>query len=253
MNIGPEFLHDQGYRIERQLGSPSIDRVGQGLIGGNEQVRVPGYADVRARGMVAVGRDRCGGGGAENLGIIKLLVAGIAPGHKNAADRIPRAPKKSALSRLVVARVLVKGGGKNRAHHEVLNHAVACRDPEALGISCPPLPEGGLTIVRLAYSGQHRPPGILHIIERSQGHNLVFVLSAQRRKLALVLKREEIRQRIEQTIVRSALDLSACVRRVLTFVRGLLRRWSCWEEDCSGAADCGELCCGEVVWFVPCG
>ncbi len=104
MNIGPqELFHDQGYRIEPQLGSPGIDRVGQGLIGANELVRVVGCADVRARGMVAVGRDCRGGGGAENLGIIKLLVAGVSPGHKNAADRILRAPQESALSRLVVA------------------------------------------------------------------------------------------------------------------------------------------------------
>ena len=61
---------------------------------------------------------------------------------------IPRAPKEAALPRLIVARVLAQDGRKNRAHHKVLDHAVAGSVPTELLNRVDINLDGGLGVLR---------------------------------------------------------------------------------------------------------
>jgi hypothetical protein len=81
---------------------------------------------------------------------------------------IPRAPKEAALPRLIVARVLAQDGRKNRAHHKVLDHAVAGNGAVPLCVSLPILPKCRAAVCRLADRGQNSPPRVFNIIERPE-------------------------------------------------------------------------------------
>src|SRR5450631_1125873 len=139
--------------------------------------------------------------------------------HENATDRVATPARKPAFRRLEEARVLIKNRPQYGLRHKVLNDAVRRRGSIPLRVALESLPVGRFGVVRLVYARQEPPPGKLHGIERSSGHDRKLLLGRQRRYLAAIFEAQKIRQSIEQPVVR-------CARSpLLVFVwRRLLRR-----------------------------
>src|SRR5271155_3645612 len=97
---------------------------------------------------------------------------------------------------------------KNCADHEVFDNAVASRGTVALAVGGPTLTVSRLAVFRLADRGDYPPPGKLNRIECAEGHDLKFLPGTERRKLAAVLQRQEVWQRIEEPVVRRSSNLT---------------------------------------------
>jgi len=164
-------------------------------------VRVRGCAEVRAARMVAVGGDRGCQGATQDLGKIELCFAGIAPGHKNSANGVEHAAREAASARLIEAGILVKQRWKNRARHEVFNHAVSCGGPISLSVRAPALAEGRFAVVGLADRSQNSPPGILNVVESASSHHPKLLLRGEWRKFVRRFEAQEVRQRVKKPIV----------------------------------------------------
>src|SRR5581483_1703076 len=132
----------------------------------------------------------------------------ISPGHDDPAYGVSGSPQEPTLARLIEARILMQDGRNHGAHHEILSHTVTHGRAIPFAISGPALSERGLVVLRLVYRSQHSPPGILHIIECSQGNHFELVFYAHGRQFLGALKRKKIWQGIEKSIIRRAGDFA---------------------------------------------
>ena len=141
--------------------------------------------------------------------------------------------------------VLAEHRRKNGADHEVLDGAIGGCGRVPFTIGRPTLPISRLAVLRLVDSGKQPPPGILHGIESTSGHDCKLLLRRQRRHLYTALQGQEIREGVKQSVLRSADVL------LWSLLSGFpLSLSDCWPGAAIGRGVCsgevaGEVCCSE--------
>lgn len=170
--------------------------------------------------MVAVRRNACRKGAADNFGEVGLGVPRIASCHEYAAHGVAGAVPEASLTRLKEARILMQQRREYRARQEVLDRAVGHGRPEALPVSRRTLAVARLAVFCLADAREKSVPGILNVVKRAARHDLKLLSCGERRNLVRVLQRQKVGQGVKEPVLGGAADRSLAVvpLSVLAFV-----------------------------------
>lgn len=211
MDVGPEFLDGDRNRVERELRPPDAGCVPQSSIGRDKQVWVRRRAQERAVRVIGEGRNCRRRSATENLRGVELGMPGIPSSHNNSTDRIAGPVQEAARTGLEKTGILVERRGEDRSDHEVFNRAVCGGRPITFSVGRPALSVTRFAIFGLRDRSEQSPPGKLHRIERAASHHRKLLLCGERRNVRAVLKRQEIRQRVEKSVFRSPGLLGICL------------------------------------------
>ena len=179
-NIGPELLDDIGERVVPDLCTPHA--------GGIPQVAIRTW-------MVAVGRNTCRKGTADNLGEVCLGAPRIVSRDDYAAHSITGSVPETSFAGLEESGILAQQRRKNRARQEVLDRAVSRGSPETLPVPSRTLAIARLAVFCLADACEESVPGILNIVKRASRHDPKLLPGGERRNLVRVLQCQKVGQR----------------------------------------------------------
>ncbi|HEY1424901.1 MAG TPA: hypothetical protein VGF20_15720 [Candidatus Acidoferrum sp.] len=142
--VGPKFLHFVGQAVPH-------DERGEGGDVAAESAILSGVIDIREPRSHSI---------ADRLRVIETIMAGIGARDEEPIDAVPGAFFESAFSHLVVARVFLEQGWKNRNGHISTDGIVCEGRTEAFAISAPTLTPGLGIVLGLSNTGKRRVKGI---------------------------------------------------------------------------------------------
>src|ERR1700686_2166303 len=168
VDVGPEFLEDEGARVAADVDSPLFGGVGKGALGGR---------------IVEI-RDASGSAGTDDFTRIEGFVSGIVSGDDGAGESVLGALEKAALAQGVVAVILMRDDRDDGFDHVILDRLIDKAVPVVAGIAGSALVElrslvGGLGIA--CEEGGDKEGGV---VEGVLGGGEELFLGRLRRKLS---------------------------------------------------------------------
>jgi hypothetical protein len=184
-NVGPEFLGHIAHHIQSDVGAPDVHTVAESSL-------VLWMVGVRNSS-----RDR----GAQNLGVIELSFATIAPRDKDPAYGILCSVPYPAASELEIARVLVQDRREHGGRHKRSNSSVGKQRDITLSVTLQTLPIRRVAVSSLPHQREPSNERNRHRIRHCFRSKLEFALRREAIELVQVFDEHVVRQDPEEPLV----------------------------------------------------